>query len=194
METKTHGRRHTSCVFDCPQDVAASFALNLPHRCQTRIYVNLCHVILCKYEIILSSISNAKEMDFTATSSSSSRVVWLISVSLILVSLYFGLQSSSTFPLVLSFGNFSQFLATNVTSKNESQLNNTPPIAELQKKLSSLERLEAGLVRVRAAIKQAQSKNQTFDDPEYVPTGSVYWNPIAFHRYYYKLLLLFKNF
>ncbi|XP_070021477.1 probable glycosyltransferase At5g03795 isoform X2 [Nicotiana sylvestris] len=131
-------------------------------------------------------------MDFTATSSSSSRVVWLISVSLILVSLYFGLQSSSTFPLVLSFGNFSQFLATNVSSKKESQLNNSQPIVKLQKKLSSLERLEAGLVRARAAIKQAQSKNQTFDDPEYVPTGPIYWNPIAFHRSYLEMEKHFK--
>ncbi|XP_059296543.1 probable glycosyltransferase At5g03795 isoform X2 [Lycium ferocissimum] len=128
-------------------------------------------------------------MDSTSdsSSSSSSRVVWLIAVPLILVSLYFGLQSSTSSTLVLSFGKFSS--ATNYDSSK----NINPPIGELEKMLmSSLERVEAGLVRVRADIKEAQSKNQTFDDPEYVPTGQIYGNPTAFHRSYLEMEKHFK--
>lgn len=58
-----------------------------------------------------------------------------------------------------------------------------PQMNSSKKKLSNLERVEAGLGQVRAAIREAESKNQTSNDPEYVPEGPCYWNPKAFHRY-----------
>lgn len=77
-------------------------------------------------------------MDSSSRKNSSSRVLWLIAIPLILVSLYFGLESSTS------------YVSSNIN----------PPIPQLEKKLilSHLEKVEAGLVRVRVAIKEAQSK------------------------------------
>ncbi|KAK4377725.1 hypothetical protein RND71_004021 [Anisodus tanguticus] len=61
-----------------------------------------------------------------------------------------------------------------------------------KKKLSDLERAEAGLAQVSTAIKEAESKNQTLDDPEYVPKSPCYWNPSAFHRSYLEIEKHFK--
>lgn len=69
-------------------------------------------------------------------------------------------------------------------------LNNShvlPMRGTIQRKYSSLDRLEAGLWRARAAIKKAKTGNQT-NDPDYIPTGPMYWNAAAFHRYVH-----FKN-
>lgn len=120
--------------------------------------------------------STAAVDDFSSSSSSSSsRVLWLIAIPLILVSLYFGLKNSTSY----------------VYSKNHENIN--PSIPQLEKKLiSNLEKVEAGLIRVRVAIKEAQSKNQTFHDPDYVPTGPIYWNPTAFHRYFI-VFITFKD-
>ncbi|XP_059668130.1 probable glycosyltransferase At5g03795 [Cornus florida] len=72
------------------------------------------------------------------------------------------------------------------TSMNESLP--TPMTAGLH---SNLERLEAGLVQARAAIREAKNGNQTHD-PNYVPTGPIYWNAKAFHRSYLEMERQFK--
>ncbi|CAN4118870.1 unnamed protein product [Withania somnifera] len=67
-----------------------------------------------------------------------------------------------------------------------------PQMNSSKKKLSNLERVEASLGQVRAAIKEAQSKNQTSEDPEYVPKGPCYWKPNVFHRSYLEMERHFK--
>ncbi|KAA8516638.1 hypothetical protein F0562_016856 [Nyssa sinensis] len=60
-----------------------------------------------------------------------------------------------------------------------------------QKKYSNLERVEAGLAQARAAIKEAKNGNQT-QDPDYIPSGPMYWNANAFHRSYLEMEKQFK--
>ncbi|KAJ0791712.1 putative exostosin [Helianthus annuus] len=50
---------------------------------------------------------------------------------------------------------------------------------------SSLGKIEAGLAKSRALIIKKSGANPTVDDhdEDYVPSGSVYWNPDLFHRY-----------
>ena len=55
--------------------------------------------------------------------------------------------------------------------------------ARLPKKYSNLARLEAGLGRARASIREAKNWNQTIEDHDYVPIGPMYWNSKTFHRY-----------
>ncbi|XP_059296285.1 probable glycosyltransferase At5g03795 isoform X2 [Lycium ferocissimum] len=135
-----------------------------------------------------------------------SRVLWLILVPLLLVGAwYLGVQSSKSSFLVLSSQpSDKKFTSTNLSATVETELakdqlpqvglDDTREEAQMissKKKLSNLERIEAGLGQVRAAIK-AQSGNRTLDDPEYVPKGPCYWNPSAFHRSYLEMEKHFK--
>ncbi|CAK9146685.1 unnamed protein product, partial [Ilex paraguariensis] len=73
-----------------------------------------------------------------------------------------------------------------------SSMDETNPItARSPKKYSSLEKVEACLGRARAAIREAKHGNQTHD-PDYIPTGPIYWNASAFHRSYMEMEKSFK--
>ena len=65
---------------------------------------------------------------------------------------------------------------------------------------SSAERIEEELAKARAAIRKAIiTKNYTSDGKEiYIPRGSVYRNPYAFHQlsffFFFRLIILFHYF
>lgn len=61
--------------------------------------------------------------------------------------------------------------------------------ARRQREYTKLERIEAGLRRARAAIREAKFLNQT-QDPDFVPSGPMYWNSKAFHRLNFNFLFL----
>ncbi|CAL5334628.1 unnamed protein product [Camellia sinensis] len=51
-------------------------------------------------------------------------------------------------------------------------------------KYSNVQRLEASLGHARAAIREALTTNEDHhtQDPDYTPTGPIYWNATTFHR------------
>ncbi|KAJ4970566.1 hypothetical protein NE237_003665 [Protea cynaroides] len=82
-----------------------------------------------------------------------------------------------------------------IASMNESAGVAPSLITKMPKEHSSLERLEAGLARARAAIREAaRNWNQTLTDADYVPQGPMYWKPRAFHRSYLAMEKQFKVF
>ncbi|KOM29238.1 hypothetical protein LR48_Vigan641s002600 [Vigna angularis] len=72
----------------------------------------------------------------------------------------------------------------NVSSVNESYVPAERP--KLQRKFSILDRTEAGLIKARAAIREARNGNQT-QDTDYAPIGPMYMNANAFHRSYLEM-------
>lgn len=78
---------------------------------------------------------------------------------------------------------------TSVPVANETQV----PLLKPRRHYSNLDRLEAGLRRARAAIKEAKQGNQT-QDPDYVPIGPMYRDAGSFHRSYLEMEKQFKIF
>ncbi|XP_012468226.1 probable glycosyltransferase At5g03795 [Gossypium raimondii] len=67
------------------------------------------------------------------------------------------------------------------------------PLKRNRRVRTKLDKLEAGLQRARAAIKDAKNSSQLLD-PDYVPIGPMYWDAKAFHRSYMEMEKQFKVF
>ncbi|XP_058747489.1 probable glycosyltransferase At5g03795 [Vicia villosa] len=108
----------------------------------------------------------------------------------------FNLSSSTPF-LVHTIQTLPQSNETEVVNISKPWLNSTDPLNETyvphSRKLSILDRTEAGLLQARAAIREAINSSQT-EDLDYVPIGPMYWNAKAFHRSYLEMEKLFKVF
>ncbi|XP_022767199.1 probable glycosyltransferase At5g03795 [Durio zibethinus] len=67
------------------------------------------------------------------------------------------------------------------------------PLKQSRQVRTKLDKLEAGLQRARAAIKEAKNGSQ-LQDRDYVPIGPMYWDAKAFHRSYLEMEKQFKVF
>ncbi|XP_023730492.1 probable glycosyltransferase At5g03795 [Lactuca sativa] len=124
---------------------------------------------------------------------SSSKLPWLtpplIIIILSFISIHPTISTSFLNNRYTTTSNFS--LSSSVKSNPRRILSSFP-----NKKQSNLQRIEASLAQARAAIKKAASMatNNSIDDPDYVPSGSVYRNPNSFHRSYLEMEKRFKIF
>ncbi|KAH1123223.1 hypothetical protein J1N35_006383 [Gossypium stocksii] len=67
------------------------------------------------------------------------------------------------------------------------------PLKRNRQVRTKLDKLEAGLQRARAAIKDAKNSSRLLD-PDYVPVGPMYWDAKSFHRSYMEMEKQFKVF
>ncbi|XVF07770.1 hypothetical protein REPUB_Repub06bG0168300 [Reevesia pubescens] len=67
------------------------------------------------------------------------------------------------------------------------------PLKQSRQIRTKLDKLEAGLQRARAAVKEAKNRSQ-LQDRDYVPIGPMYWDAKAFHRSYLEMEKQFKVF
>ncbi|XP_019436144.1 PREDICTED: probable glycosyltransferase At5g20260 [Lupinus angustifolius] len=92
------------------------------------------------------------------------------------------------FPLSLSTINDKNITTTQVQVQQPHQPNMRI------KKMTRLDRVEEGLAEARASIREAiRSMNYTSEKPEYfIPKGSIYRNPHAFHQSHIEMVKRFK--
>ncbi|GAB2235824.1 hypothetical protein Droror1_Dr00026265 [Drosera rotundifolia] len=81
--------------------------------------------------------------------------------------------------------------STNTSHASNDSLAPPPVVVELERVVTHLDRLEAGLRRARVAIKAVKTQNPS-PDPDYVPSGPMYWNANGFHRSYLEMEKQFK--
>ncbi|OVA06635.1 hypothetical protein BVC80_6941g2 [Macleaya cordata] len=88
-----------------------------------------------------------------------------------------GFLSSSSFNTTNTTVTDNGFLSISINGETD----NTHFIRE---KITSLDRVEDGLARARAAIRKAvRTRNYTSHrEEDFIPTGSIYRNPYAFHQ------------
>ena len=114
--------------------------------------------------------------------SSSSTLPWLTPSLIIIILSFISIHpTTSTSFLNNRYTTTSNFALSSSIKANPHRILSSFP----NKKQSNLQRIEASLAQARAAIKKAASMatNNSIDDPDYVPSGSVYRNPNSFHRY-----------
>lgn len=111
------------------------------------------------------------------------------SIDLIYICLFFFLKQVITQKNVTF--NISLEKPHELSSLNETHALQIEP--KIKKKFTNLEKLEVKLGKARAAIKEAATFGNQTDDSDYVPSGPMYWNAKAFHRYGSVLLVVEKS-
>ncbi|PWA47488.1 putative glycosyltransferase [Artemisia annua] len=92
------------------------------------------------------------------------------------------------FMMILVTTSFQIIISTNSTIFHHTSNISSSPINRNRflssfsnKKQTNLQKIERGLARARVAIKKARKSHLTQEDPDYVPSGSVYWHANTFH-------------